>query len=339
MIRVAVAGAGHWGPNFVRNFQNPPRSEVRWVVDPDPTRLAEVRARFPGVQLAGDLGRALADPAVDAVVVATPTGTHFALARAVLEAGKHVLVEKPIATTVPDAEALAELADRSRLVLLVGHVFLYNEGVRRVKQYIDANALGRVYYIAMVRTNLGPIRPDVNAAWDLGAHDVAIAQYWLGKLPVSVTAVGGTWINAGLDDAVFATLRYPDGVLVNLHVSWLNPRKVRDVTVVGERQMLTLDDMNLTEPIRLYDKRVADAQDPTGYVDTFAQFRASVRDGDITIPKVSIGEPLRQECDDFLACIESGRRPVAGGAVGVAVVRTLEAIARSMRQGGAEEPV
>jgi predicted dehydrogenase len=191
----------------------------------------------------------------------------------------------------------------------------------------------------MVRTNLGPIRPDVNAAWDLGAHDVSIAHYWLGKLPISVTAVGGTWINAGLEDAVFATLRYPDGVLVNLHLSWLNPRKVRDVTVVGERQMLTLDDMNLTEPIRLYDKRVADAQDRAGYVDTFAQFRASVRDGDITIPKVSLGEPLRQECDDFLACIESGRRPVAGGAVGVAVVRTLEAIARSMRQGGAEEAV
>ncbi len=339
MIRLAVAGAGQWGPNFIRGFQNPPRSEVRWVVDTDPARLAAVRARFPGVRLDGDLGRALADPGVDAVVVATPTGTHFALAGAALEAGKHVLVEKPMATTVHQAEALAELADRSRRVLLVGHVFLYNEGVRRVKQYLDENALGRVYYVAMVRTNLGPIRPDVNAAWDLGAHDVSIANYWLGKLPVSVTAVGGAWINVGLEDAVFATLRYPDGVLVNLHLSWLNPRKVRDVTVVGERQMLTLDDMNLAEPIRLYDKRVADAQDRAGYVDTFAQFRASVRDGDITIPKVPTGEPLRQECDDFLACVESGRRPVAGGAVGVAVVRTLEAIARSMRQGGVEEPV
>jgi predicted dehydrogenase len=339
MIRLAVVGAGQWGPNFIRNFQNPPLSEVRWVVDTDPARLAEVQARFPGVRLDGDLGPVLADAGVDAVVVATPTGTHFALTQAALQAGKHVLVEKPIATTVHEAEVLVDLADRCRRVLLIGHVFLYNEGVRRVKQYLDANALGRVYYVSMVRTNLGPIRSDVNAAWDLGAHDVSIAHYWLGKLPVSVTAVGGTWINAGLEDAVFATLRYPDGVLVNLHLSWLNPRKVRDVTVVGERQMLTLDDMNLTEPIRLYDKRVAGVQDRAGYVDTFAQFRASVRDGDITIPKVSIGEPLRQECEDFLACIDSGRRPVAGGALGIAVVRTLEAIARSMRQGGAEEPV
>jgi predicted dehydrogenase len=221
----------------------------------------------------------------------------------------------------------------------VGHVFLYNEGVRRVKQCIDENALGRVYYIAMVRTNLGPIRLDVNAGWDLGAHDVSIAYYWLGKLPVSVTAVGGTWINAGFEDTVFATLRYPDGVLVNLHLSWLNPRKVRDVTVVGEKRMLTLDDMNLTEPIRLYDKRVAGEQTHAGYVDTFAQFRASVRDGDITIPKVALGEPLREECDDFLRCIESGRDPVSGGGVGIAVVRTLEAIARSVRQGGVEEAV
>jgi predicted dehydrogenase len=339
MISVAVAGAGHWGPNFVRNFQSPPRAEVRWVVDSDPARLAEVQARFPGVHLDRDLERALTDPAVDAIVVATPTATHFPLACAALEAGKHVLVEKPLATTVRQAEALVELADRNRRVLLVGHVFLYNEGVRRVKQYIDENALGRVYYIAMVRTNLGPIRLDVNAGWDLGAHDVSIAYYWLGKLPVSVTAVGGTWINAGFEDTVFATLRYPDGVLVNLHLSWLNPRKVRDVTVVGEKRMLTLDDMNLTEPIRLYDKRVAGEQTHAGYVDTFAQFRASVRDGDITIPKVALGEPLREECDDFLRCIESGRDPVSGGGVGIAVVRTLEAIARSVRQGGVEEAV
>jgi predicted dehydrogenase len=191
----------------------------------------------------------------------------------------------------------------------------------------------------MTRTNLGPIRLDVDAAWDLGSHDISIANYWLGMEPTSASAIGGSWINEGLADAVFATLRYPGGVLVNLHVSWLNPRKVRDITVVGEKMMLTLDDMSLTEPLRIYDKGVSAETVAPPWVDSFGSFRASVREGTITIPKVSLGEPLASECDHFIECVQYARTPVSDGALGVAVVRALDAIGRSMTNGGREEPV
>jgi predicted dehydrogenase len=206
-----------------------------------------------------------------------------------------------------------------------------------VKQLLEAGELGRVYYVSMVRTNLGPIRMDVNAAWDLASHDISIVNWWLGGNPVGASALGGSWINSGIEDAVFATLRYPNDVLVNLHVSWLNPRKTRDITVVGDRRMLTFDDMDLGEPIRIYDKSVTDERIQPGYVDSFASFRASVREGDITIPKVALGEPLKDECDHFLDCIRSGSRPRTGGREGLDVLRVLDAIQRSVRASGREE--
>ena len=337
MIRVAVVGAGHWGPNLIRNFHNRERSEVLWVVDRDPGRLGQVRGRFPEIQVAQEAEPALADVRVDGVVIATPTSTHYRFAKAALERGKHVLVEKPIATAVREGAELCALAAARGRVLMIGHVFLFNAGIQRVKQYLDAGELGRIYYVAMVRTNLGPIRVDVDAAWDLASHDVSVVNYWLEGEPVTVAAVGGTWINPGVADAVFATLRYPDDVLVNLHVSWLNPRKARDITVVGEKRMLTFDDMNLTEPIRVYDKRVTDDRTTVGYVDSFASFRASIREGEIVIPRVVLGEPLRAECEHFLDCVESGKPPLTGGEQGMAVVRVLEAIERSARNGGREE--
>jgi len=295
--------------------------------------------RFPDVRVSSRPEDVLNDPTVDAVVICTPTTTHYALARAALEAGKHVLVEKPITTRSDQAEELCRLAEAKQRVLLVGHIFLYNAAVRFVKRILDAGDLGRVYYISMERTNLGPIRVDVNAAWDLAAHDIAIVDHWLGGSARSVSATGGTWINAGIEDAVFATLRYPNGMLVNLHASWLNPKKAREITVVGDRRMLTVDDMNLSEPVRIYDKQVTDAQVRPGFVDTFASFRASVRDGDITIPRVSSGEPLQVECEHFLDCITTGEPPLTGGPSGVRVVRTLEAITRSIQNHGREEPV
>ncbi|MBI3183466.1 MAG: Gfo/Idh/MocA family oxidoreductase [Myxococcales bacterium] len=339
MIRVAVIGAGHWGPNLIRNFHNRQQSEVRWVADLDQARLAQVRARFPDVQLTSQADQALRDPEVDAVVVSTPTSTHFPIAKAALEARKHVLVEKPIAANAEEARELAELSERAGRVLMVGHVFVYNAAVRKVREYITSGHLGRIYYVSMVRTNLGPIRVDVNAAWDLAAHDISIVNYWLGATPLTASAVGGTWINKGLEDAVFATLRFPKEVLVNLHVSWLNPRKSREVTVVGDQRMLTFDDMNLSEPLRIYDKQVTGDRTKPGFIDTFATFRASVRDGDITIPKVATGEPLKAECDHFLECIAKGERPLTGAKEGMDVVRALEAVQRSVRGAGREEKV
>ncbi len=337
MIRVAVIGAGQWGPNLIRNFHNKQTSEVTWVIDRDEARLAQVRARFTDVRLGSDAEAAFADPAVEAVVVATPTSTHHALVKAALERGKHVLVEKPITANVRQLEELAALAAGARLVLMVGHVFLYNVAVRHVKALLDAGELGRVYYVSMVRTNLGPVRADISAAWDLASHDISIVNYWLGSAPLAASAVGGCWINPGIEDAVFATLRYPHDVLVNLHVSWLNPRKTRDVTVVGDRQMLTFDDMNLGEPIRIYDKGITDERTPAPYVDSFASFRASVREGDIRIPRVALGEPLKAECDHFLDCIAAGRPPLTDGREAVAVLRALAAIQRSVRAAGREE--
>lgn len=338
LLRVAVLGAGHWGPNLIRSFHNYQTSEVAWVVDRDPLRLELTRGRFPDIRTAADPAEALGDPAVDAVVVATPTVTHHELAAAALRAGKHVLVEKPIATTVADAEELCALAESRNLVLMVGHVFLFNAAIRRVKDYLDEGRLGRIFYVSMVRTNLGPIRMDVNAAWDLAAHDVAIANAWLQAAPESAAAQGGSWINAGIEDAVFATLWYPGGVMAHLHVSWLSPRKVRDITVVGEKGMLVFDDMNLSEPLRLYDKQVTETRRP-GFIDTFASFRTSIREGDILIPKITPNEPLKAECDHFLECVATGTRPLADGWSGAAAVRALAAIDRSMRNGGRKETV
>ncbi|HKH43098.1 MAG TPA: Gfo/Idh/MocA family oxidoreductase [Thermoanaerobaculia bacterium] len=333
LSRIAVIGAGHWGPNLIRNFHTHQTSEVAWVVDRDPRRLELARARYPDVWVSADPADAFADPDVNAVVIATPTVTHYPLAAAALHAGKHVLVEKPIATRVEEAEELCSLADRLERILMVGHVFLFNSAVRRIKEYLDEERLGQIYYFSMVRTNLGPIRSDVNAAWDLAAHDVAIANYWMGATPLGAAAQGGSWINRGIEDAVFANLWYPYEVMAQLNVSWLSPRKVRDITLVGEKGMLTFDDMNLQEPVRLYDKVVTD-QRSSGFVDTFASFRTSIREGDVLIPRVTTGEPLRTECDHFLDCIAQGTRPLADGWSGAAAVRVLAAFDRSMREGG-----
>ena len=224
-------------------------------------------------------------------------------------------------------------------MLLVDHVFLYNPAVARVKAYLDAGELGRVYYVSSVRTNLGPVRVDVSAAWDLAAHDVAIVDYWLGALPETAAASGGTWLNPGIEDAVFATLRYPGNVLAHLHCSWLNPHKTREIIVVGEHRMLSYDDMNLAEPIRIYDKQITEQRAQSLFVDTFECFRSVVRDGDMRIPRVVMGEPLRAACEHFLECVEKGERPLTDGRLGADVVRVLEAVERSLRADGREEPV
>jgi predicted dehydrogenase len=339
MINVAVIGAGHWGPNLIRNFHNKESSVVSWVADTNEARRAQVKKRFPDVEVTDEAARVFSDGRVDAVVIATPTATHHALVKAALEAGKHVLVEKPITTRTEEGNELTALAERSQRVLMVGHVFVFNAGVRRVHKYLQDGDLGRVHYVSMVRTNLGPIRLDVSAVWDLASHDVSIANLWLGSNALAASAVGGVWINEGIEDAVFATLRYPNDVLVNLHVSWLSPRKARDITVVGDRRMLTFDDMNLSEPIRIYDKQVTEERTRAGFIDSFASFRASVRDGDIIIPKVAMGEPLKAECDHFLECIRTGAAPLTGGREATDVVRVLEAIERSARAAGREMAV
>lgn len=339
MLKLAVIGGGRWGPNLIRNLNDGVRSKVVRAIDVSAAQRTLLSQHYSAVEVSAQASDAFDDPEIDAVVIATPTSTHYELAKRALEQGKHVLVEKPITTRLSEADALTELAAGKGLILMVGHLFVFNDGVVAAKRYIDDGTLGAVYYISMVRTNLGPIRPDVNAAWDLASHDISIANYWLDTAPLRASAVGHAWINDGVEDAVFATLHYPNNILVNMHVSWLNPRKARDITITGDRRMLTFDDMNMQEPLRIYDKYVSDERSATPIIDNLASFRSSLRDGDITIPKVQAGEPLKVECEHFLASVESGQAPRSGGREGADVVATLEAIERSIRNGGAPEDV
>jgi predicted dehydrogenase len=332
VLSLAVLGGGHWGPHLIRHFYDSAITTVKWVVEPRLERRQVLAARFPGVTFVAESPEVLADPAVEAVVIATPTETHYELVRLALVAGKHVLVEKPLTEDPKTARALCDLAAGKRLVLMVGHVFLFNPAVIEAKGLIDSGELGEIYYASMLRTNLGPVRTDVDAGWDLASHDVAIANYWLDATPVSVSCRGGSWLNEGIDDAVFATLDYPGGVLVHVHASWLHPRKSRDLVVVGSRRMLTVNDMDLTEPLRIYDKGVEDRSEVLH--DTFASFRASIREGSIIIPNVSLGEPLKAECDEFVRRLRGGGSRTSDGWAGLEVVRAVQAMSLSARRGG-----
>jgi predicted dehydrogenase len=342
VVRIGVIGAGHWGPNLIRAFLSTPRSRVVAIAERDTRRRDQVLERYLGVEGHAEGEDLLARGDLDAVVIASPTATHHSLTRAALARGLHVLVEKPLAPSVSDATELAALAGEARRVLMVGHVFLFHEGIRAVKRLIEAGELGRVQYIQSVRTNLGPIRTDVSALWDLAAHDVSIFHYWLGGAPSRATGKGGSYVNRGIEDVIFATLEYPNGVLASLHATWLSPRKLRQITVVGDRRMLVFDDMDLDEPIRIFDKGVLPA-DPvassSAIVDSFAGFRSSIREGEIVVPDVARSEPLRAECEHFLDCVLDGATPISGPAESVAVVRVLEAVERSLRAGSTEQEV
>jgi predicted dehydrogenase len=334
MTGVAIVGAGHWGPHLIRNFSSLHGSQALWVIEKDERRRKLIGERFPGVQISDEISDALSDDRVDAIVIATPTSTHAPLVRESLEADKHVLVEKPLTADLGSAVELSQLAERKGLVLMVGHVFLFNAAVNSAKAYIDGGSLGDIRYLSMVRTNLGPVRYDVNAAWDLAAHDISIANYWLGGTPSWVSALGGSWVNEDIEDAVFITLKYPTGVLVHIEASWMNPSKRRLISVVGSEKMLTVDDMDIMEPLRLYDKGIEeDTSDAMS--DTFAGFRAQIREGQVLIPNITAGEPLRVECEEFLARIRGASSSVVSdGWAGAAVVGVLSAADASMSRGG-----
>ncbi|HEX7097882.1 MAG TPA: Gfo/Idh/MocA family oxidoreductase [Acidimicrobiia bacterium] len=338
MTGVAVVGAGHWGPHLVRNFNDHLSSQVLWVVDTDEVRRRAIGERFPTVALTDSIEDALADARVDAVVIATPTKTHADLAGRALRSGKHVLVEKPLAHSIDAARGLVGLADENDLVLMVGHVFLFNPAYQAAKELIDEGHLGRVRYLSMVRTNLGPVRVDVNAGWDLASHDISIANHWLNAQPVEVSATGGSWLNDGVQDVVFASFLYPEGQMVHIEASWLNPRKRRLASVVGSERMLTVDDMDLNEPLRIYDKGVVESGSER-IADTFAGFRAQIREGEVRIPHVVAGEPLKRECEAFLDRVAGKPDALSDGWTGLRVVAALEAIDRSIAAGGAAVPV
>ena len=336
MTGIAVIGCGAWGPNHIRVFGSLPASRVVAAVDTDPERLERVAALFPGLRTERDLDAVLADPAVDAVVVATPTATHYPLIRRALEAGKHVLGEKPLTRTSAEGEEVVSLARSRDLTLMVGHVFLFNAGIVKLREALQEGEVGDPLVLSAVRTNLGPIRSDVNAAYDLAAHDVAIFNWLLRAMPDSVSATGASFLQPDVEDVVSISLRYPGGVLATIHASWLNPKKVRQITVVGTRGMMFWDDLELSNPVALYDKRA----EATHEVADYGEFlRISMSDGDVRLPKVELEEPLRTQARAFVAALTSGGDGRADAAQGLQVVRVLEAVERSLRASGAPAQV
>jgi predicted dehydrogenase len=327
-----VLGCGYWGTNYVRVFSELPESRVLALCDKRPDRLQEVGRRFPGVILTTDVEQVLQVRGIDAVVVCTEATTHHRIARRCLLAGIHVLIEKPITTSVADAEDLTALADSKGLVLMVGHTFLYNAGIRKVKEYIQCAEAGRIYYLYSSRTNLGPIRRDVNALWDLAPHDVAIFNYLLDSVPDWVSAVGARVLRNGREDVGFVSLGYPGDVVGHIHVSWADPNKVREVVVVGSDKRIAFDDLNPMEPVRIYERSVA----PVAEVATsYGEYQFRLRDGDIVSPRIEVSEPLKNQCSHFLECVAQRRRPLTGGPEGRDVVRVMESIDRSLKRRGA----
>ena len=324
--RIAQLGVGYWGPNLLRNLATNPRCTLGWVVDPSTERRAFVEKNYPAIQTAESPDTAINDPDVDAVVISTPAGTHFDLAMRCLGAGKHVLVEKPLATSVAEVDQIASLAAEKNLVAMAAHTFLFNDAVRYLKKLIDSGTLGDIRYIYSRRLNLGRIRSDVDALWNLAPHDISIIQYLLGDpVPVSISRTGMDFIQPGIEDVTFLQVTYPGKVMAQVHVSWLDPHKVREMTVVGSKKMAIYDDM-ADNKIAIYDMGI----EPKAVLGEGMDYDRPVpmqfihRSGDIHIPKIAFREPLKVEIDHFLDCIEGKTPCLTGPAHAREVVRILE---------------
>jgi len=327
-LRVAVVGYGYWGPNLVRNVIERPEMVFAGLCDRDAERQAAFLQRYPGQPVFSDLDELLADPSLDAVLVATPPNTHHALVRKALLAGKHVLVEKPLAKTAAEARDLIEVADANGLVLMPGHTFLYSPAVNKVKELVDAGALGEIYFITSSRLNLGKYQTD-GVVCDLAPHDLSILLYLLDSPIVSISASARSVFQDGVPEAAFVTATFASAAMANIQLSWLSPRKVREMVVVGSRQMVQYDDTANDEAVRVYDRGM-DFQTPTN----FGEHQLSYRSGDILIPRVGAAEPLSLELADFAGSIRTGDRPRSHAELGYEIVAAVEAAEASLRSNG-----
>jgi len=323
---IAQLGCGYWGPNLLRNFSTLPGCEVRYVVDLSKERRAFVEANFPRTQAIDSQDKVFNDSEIDAIVIATPAETHFRLAAEALRAGKHVFVEKPLATKVSEVDELAKLTRDRKLVVMAGHTFIYNSAVRYVKNLIGQGELGEIRYIYSQRLNLGRIRSDIDALWNFAPHDISIIQYWLGNPePRSVARQGMAYMQEGIDDVVFLNLEYPGKIIANIHVSWLDPQKVRKMIIVGSRKMVVYDDMAESK-IAIYDKGI-DRKAILGENMDFdhpQRLQFNYRTGDILYPEVKFTEPVRVEAEHFRDCILNSETPVTGIGHARTVVEILE---------------
>lgn len=336
-IAIGVIGCGYWGPNHIRNFLGLSKmgAVVATAADRDPERRKHVREFYPTVHLVEEGEDVIRDPNIDAVVIATPVASHYPLAKAALQQGKHVLVEKPFVSDITHAEELVSLAREQQRVLMVGHTFEYAAAVNRIRHLIEDGELGDILYVRSLRVNLGILQSDVSVLWDLAAHDLSILMYVLQRQPTAVSAVGSAHYTMGLADVTSVNIEFGPKLMAHIVCSWLDPRKVREMTIVGARKMLVYDDVSANEKLRIYDKGV----DGPRHYDSFGEFQYSYRYGDIVTPFLEEYEPLREECAHFLECIKTGKTPRSSGLVGLSVVRTLTAAEQSLRLGGARVPI
>jgi predicted dehydrogenase len=325
IARVGVIGSGYWGPNLIRNFVEMPGSEVVVVSDLNDQRLAQIQTRYPHIKTTRDY-RDLFSLDLQAVIIATPPASHYPIAKACLEQGLHALVEKPLTLNSAHAEELIQIAEARGLTLMVGHTFVYNPAVLALKELIDSGELGDIYYLNAVRVNLGLFQTDLNVMWDLAPHDISIFCYLLDSSPVSVSAQGEAYVIKNIHDIAYMNLVFPNNILAHSHVSWLDPCKIRRITVVGSKKMVVYDDIENLEKIKIYDKGV----DVLPYTETYGDFQCSYRYGSVVIPHVRFSEPLRMQCQHFLDCIANGTPPRSSGRDGYNVVRVLELADQSL---------
>ena len=333
-ICVGVVGCGYWGPNLIRNLSNLSECELKVICDLDIQRLNHMKGLYPKAEVSTDFTELVARPDIDALLIATSAPTHYSMAKQALLAGKHVFIEKPMATSSEQCDELVQLAAEQDLTLMVGHTFLYSAPVRRIKEIIGKGDIGELRYISARRLNLGLFQRNINVTWDLAPHDISIILYVTGMLPVSINCQGNSHVTKGVEDVTSMCMNFNNGVFATVQNSWLDPRKVREMTIVGSRRMIVYDDVQPLEKIRIYDTRV---ETPPHY-DTFAEFQYSYHYGDSYIPYVKQEEPLKVECQHFLECIRSASRPITDGVHGANVVRVLEASTNSLRQNGASVP-
>ena len=329
-IKVGVVGCGYWGPNLVRNFRALPDCSLKMMCDISQERLGHLRALYPEVEGEADFRHMLNGAGLDAVVIATAVKLHYPMAKASLLAGKHTLIEKPMAAASVECEELIEIASKKGLVLMVGHTFLYSPAVRKIKEIVEWGDVGDIRYISARRLNLGLFQKDINVAWDLAPHDLSIILHVMGESPLSVNCRGSAHVTRGVEDVTSMSLQFSKNRSAMVHSSWLDPRKIREMTIVGSKRMIVYDDVAPLEKIRIFDARV---ERPPHY-DTFAEFQYAYHYGDMYAPYIKQEEPLKAECQHFLDCIRESKAPLSGGAQGLELVRILEAASVSLKQNG-----
>jgi len=330
-LKVGVVGCGYWGPNLIRNFRSLPGCQLKIMCDLSQERLLHLKTLYPEVQRAVDYDHVLNGVELDAVVIATAVKSHYSMAKASLLAGKHTFIEKPMADSSEQCEELIEIAHKKGLVLMVGHTFLYSPAVKKIQEIVASGDIGEIRYICARRLNLGLFQKDINVAWDLAPHDISIILSIIGEPPVTVNCRGSAHITQGIEDVTTMCLGFPKQRTAIIHSSWLDPRKVREMTIVGSRRMIVYDDVAPLEKIRIFDARV---ESPPHY-DTFAEFQYAYHYGDMYVPYIKQEEPLKTECQHFLDCVKHGTPPLTDGKQGLELVRILEASTKSLERGGA----